>query len=87
MGNRMPIGEQIKTARERKGMSQQGLSNELTGRGVKASIRTIRNWEAGRTEPRWSDVCEVRDVLAPYLEIDKEVAHEQDKMESAPGHC
>jgi len=54
-------GQQIKTARNRAGLTQQALADAL---GV--TLRTIGNWERGATVPR-DKAPAIRDVLGEYL--------------------
>ena len=66
------LGEKLKEARVKKGMSVQEISDKLTGRGLKASPKTVYSWESGRSQPTPDALlymCEqygISDVLAYF---------------------
>lgn len=66
------LGDKLREARVQKGMSVQEISDKLTGRGLKASPKTVYSWESGRSQPTPDALlymCEqygVSDVLAYF---------------------
>lgn len=46
MATELPIGTRIRRARERKRWTQQQLAD-----AVDVNVKTVNNWETGRTEP------------------------------------
>lgn len=60
-----PLGTRIKRARERKRWTQQQLADALD-----VNIKTIDNWENGRTSPR-SSIGALEDVLGISLDEDE----------------
>ena len=57
-------------------MTQQALRDALVATGLEVTVRTVQNWEAGATQPRYHDVEVVSVVLAPHLVLDKEAQNE-----------
>lgn len=57
------FGEQIKTSRERKGLSQESLGKML---GV--SQQTVAQWEAGKAQPRRERRKQLLQILGPHTE-------------------
>ncbi|MFA6636725.1 MAG: helix-turn-helix transcriptional regulator [Candidatus Omnitrophota bacterium] len=51
--------EILRRLREKLGLSQADLMFELSGVGLRVTRTTILNWEAGRTEPKASQVYKI----------------------------
>lgn len=47
MSDRTTLSERLKEAREEQGLTLQNIAD-----GMAVSLKTVRNWEAGRTSPR-----------------------------------
>lgn len=80
------IGRRIKEARERKGLTREQLQLLLEEKGVSRHVNTIANWETGQTEPKYSEMMCMCDLLAPYLVLDdpqEEVHDAEEEMETA----
>ncbi|MBQ4011456.1 MAG: helix-turn-helix transcriptional regulator, partial [Erysipelotrichales bacterium] len=58
MAEKKELGEIIKTARSRKGLSQQKLADFLY-----VSRDKISSWENGRSEPVYSEILKMSEVL------------------------
>lgn len=66
MATEPPLGTRIKRARERKRWSQRQLADAL-----QVNIKTIDNWENGRTSPR-SSIGAIESVLGISLDDEPE---------------
>lgn len=60
----MGFGDQLRTARERAGLSQQELADKA---GI--SIDSVQNWEQGRTRPRLPALGQLAQALGVSLDV------------------
>lgn len=60
----MGFGDQLRTARERAGLSQQELAEKA---GI--SVDSIQNWEQGRTRPRLPALGKLAQALGVSLDV------------------
>jgi transcriptional regulator with XRE-family HTH domain len=60
----MGFGVQLRTARERAGLSQQKLADKA---GI--SVDSIQNWEQGRTRPRLPALGQLAQALGVSLDL------------------
>lgn len=65
----MSIGDQIRDARNRKGISQEGLASL-----IHVSRGKVSHWETGIREPKAADITEMEKVLQCKFEIEQEQA-------------
>ena len=65
----MSIGDQIKDARNRKGISQEGLALL-----IHVSRSKVSHWEIGLRKPKFADIKELEKVLQCKFEIEQEQA-------------
>lgn len=66
----MPLGENIKKARAKKGMNQKQLAEALKEKDIDVGNTTISNWENGINKPdpdTISALCEILGTDANYL--------------------
>ena len=77
------IGERIKRARGLKKLSRRAFVAALEEKGLRLTERTVQNWETGFTEPRYSQIVIVREILSPFFEL-KEVENEDTENSTTP---
>lgn len=76
----MSIGDQIRDARNRKGISQEGLASL-----IHVSRGKVSHWETGIREPKAADITEMEKVLQCKFEIEQEQAQSpEDQAVEAP---
>lgn len=76
----MSIGDQIRDARNRKGISQEGLASL-----IHVSRGKVSHWETGIREPKAADITEMEKVLQCKFEIEQEQAKSpEDQAVEAP---
>ena len=76
----MSIGDQIRDARNRKGISQEGLASL-----IHVSRGKVSHWETGIREPKAADITEMEKVLQCKFEIEQEqVKSPEDQAVEAP---
>ena len=63
----MSIGDQIRDARNRKGISQEGLALL-----IHVSRGKVSHWETGLRKPKAADIAEMEKVLQCKFEIEQE---------------
>jgi transcriptional regulator with XRE-family HTH domain len=65
------LGQEIREARKRKGMTQQELQESLVIAGLKLSLTTLKCYESGKWAPDFGDLRSIARVLdTDYFEID-----------------
>lgn len=62
----MSVGDNIRTARIKKGLNQKELADKLCENGTKVGNTTISNWESGFSKPDPDTIA----VLCNILEVD-----------------
>jgi len=62
-----------------KSLTQRDVVAGLSERGIVISVRTYQNWEGGATQPKYSQLVALRDVLGIRLNGQEEdhEAHEK----------
>lgn len=66
----MTLGERIKNARQKKGLTQKELAIELTKLKNEVAHNTVSNWEKGISIPSADtliNLCEILDIEPNYL--------------------
>jgi transcriptional regulator with XRE-family HTH domain len=68
------LGEEIRKARKRKGLTQDELQVALMVAGLKLSTTTIKSYESGKWAPDFGDLRTIAQVLGTdYFEIDHNI--------------
>lgn len=68
------LGEEIRRARAKKGMTQEKLQEALQLAGLKLSLTTLKYYESGKWAPDFGDLRTIAQVLdADYFEIDDNI--------------
>jgi transcriptional regulator with XRE-family HTH domain len=68
------LGEEIRRARAKKGMTQEKLQEALQLAGLKFSLTTLKYYESGKWAPDFGDLRTIAQVLdADYFEIDDNI--------------
>lgn len=70
-----PVGDSIREARTRKGLSQADLAKILS-----VSQAAVGQWERGTTAPRWKYVHVMREVFDPVFESDLELSSSDEQL-------
>ena len=66
----MSVGDNIRTARIKKGFNQKELADKLGENGIKVGNTTISNWESGFSKPDPDTIavlCQILEVDANYI--------------------
>jgi len=68
------LGEEIRRARAKKGMTQEKLQEALQLAGLKLSLTTLKYYESGKWAPDFGDLRTIAQVLdADYFKIDDNI--------------
>ena len=68
------LGEEIRRARAKKGMTQEKLQEALQLAGLKLSLTTLKYYESGKWAPDFGDLRTIAQALdADYFEIDDNI--------------
>lgn len=68
------LGEAIRAARARKGMTQEQLQKALEVAGLSLSLTTLKYYESGKRAPDFGDLRTIAHALeADYFEIDEDM--------------
>lgn len=71
---KIQLGQEIRKARNNKGMTQEELRDGLEAAGLKLSLTTLKYYESGKWAPDFGDLRTIAQVLeADYFEIDETI--------------
>jgi transcriptional regulator with XRE-family HTH domain len=68
------LGEEIRKARNQKGLTQERLQEALQAAGLELSLTTLKAYESGKWAPSFGDLRTIAHVLeTDYFEIDQDI--------------